>query len=706
MTALSNFLVLLALFLLASHANAFTSHSSVAGNKVWVNHSIGLQQPMSDPTNKPSHEPICKPTNDQINDQTTNQTTQGLEQDALLPDNLSSKMDDVIQIRKTHSEYTQSYQVAILVPFISFHSKSFGLAYCWVHSHRQITVDLFQALHSIWFACIKRSFTSARVLISTFNSLTLSSRMACWVCTLMVKVPLLHQTNNAVPSEWWHKQQYYVPFASCWDLHQSAKAALKAIVEVQASADKPKPNNASSFDDKPSSTLQLVVASVNDKLSKGSNKTNHASSFRHRASSTLQLVVASIDNKFSKGSTKSNNALPFGGKPNKSIDCKSPSSIFQFVVASIPILNPEGVQAPSNIKVYCCVNFVVLIIIPNFEEAQATPANSTLIVGYHYSKISLPFCKDCRIFCEGVKDDDDAFIEQQPGNDDDDVGNDEDKYNGISLVGLSGFNLVSLSGINGLIGRMGLVGLVGISCLVGGISLISLVGISGFGLVSLIGLGNLSVIGLIGLNGFSLISLIGPSGISGLVDHIGLDFIGHNGLVDFMGLGLDGFIGLGLIGFIGLSLGSLINGISLIGLLGLIGFIGLIGLVSFGLNGLIGKGIIVNSLQFEIEMKQSQHDLFQRESWLWCEGTVFSSLAGLDSVFGNALQNATQLFFDRIPQMTKYYVMRECENIHSWISLRGDLVFSHQQGIYGFKFPKRFLEISSRDLTLLSILII
>ncbi len=76
MTALSKFLVLLALFLLASHANAFTSHSSVAGNQVWINHLIQLQQPMSDPTNKPSREPIRKPTNDQINDQTTNQTMQ------------------------------------------------------------------------------------------------------------------------------------------------------------------------------------------------------------------------------------------------------------------------------------------------------------------------------------------------------------------------------------------------------------------------------------------------------------------------------------------------------------------------------------------------------------------------------------------------------------------------------------------------------
>ncbi len=56
--------------------------------------------------------------------------------------------------------------------------------------------------------------------------------------------------------------------------------------------------------------------------------------------------------------------------------------------------------------------------------------------------------------------------------------------------------------------------------------------------------------------------------------------------------------------------------------------------------------------------------------------------------------------------MTKYCIMRECDNIHSWISLSGDLTFSQQDGIHGFEFPKRFLEISSRDLTLFSILII
>jgi hypothetical protein len=50
-----------------------------------------------------------------------------------------------------------------------------------------------------------------------------------------------------------------------------------------------------------------------------------------------------------------------------------------------------------------------------------------------------------------------------------------------------------------------------------------------------------------------------------------------------------------------------------------------------------------------------------------------------------------------------------CENIHSWISLVGDLVFSHQGEIYGFKFPKRFfgdLFQRSHSFFSLSILII
>jgi hypothetical protein len=53
-------LILLAIFLPASYAHAFTSLSPVVGNQVQVNHLIPFQQPMSYLTNEPSREPICE----------------------------------------------------------------------------------------------------------------------------------------------------------------------------------------------------------------------------------------------------------------------------------------------------------------------------------------------------------------------------------------------------------------------------------------------------------------------------------------------------------------------------------------------------------------------------------------------------------------------------------------------------------------------
>ena len=91
MTALSKFLVLLAIFLLANLGDTFINLSSAAGYLVRVNHLIWFVESMSKPTNKSSSEPTWKPTNDQMNDQTSNEKIQQLEQDALLPDNLSSK---------------------------------------------------------------------------------------------------------------------------------------------------------------------------------------------------------------------------------------------------------------------------------------------------------------------------------------------------------------------------------------------------------------------------------------------------------------------------------------------------------------------------------------------------------------------------------------------------------------------------------------
>ncbi len=267
--------------------------------------------------------------------------------------------------------------------------------------------------------------------------------------------------------------------------------------------------------------------------------------------------------------------------------------------------------------------------------------------------------KDCGIFCEGE-------WEQQR------------QLNGYTnLVGVGLIVHISLVGCTEFIGLDGLIGCIGRNDLIGIISLVGLVGI----------------VGLIGHNG-----LVGLINLVDLIDHIGRNsFVGPIGLVGLL---------IELIKLISLiNLGS-ISLISLIGLIGFIGLIGLDGLVGFGLNGLIGISIILVRLgiiciDFEIGTQLSQCYTFVREGWLWCVRRVLSSLAGLDSDFENALQNAKQLFSVRIPLMTKYFVMRECDNI-----LRGYLflvttVLSHQDGIYGFKFPNRFSEISCscRDLT-------
>jgi hypothetical protein len=90
-----------------------------------------------------------------------------------------------------------------------------------------------------------------------------------------------------------------------------------------------------------------------------------------------------------------------------------------------------------------------------------------------------------------------------------------------------------------------------------------LVGFIRLGLVSFFGFGLIELVKLIGL--------VDPSGI--------ISLIGHNGLIGFIGLGLVGFIGLGLVS-----------------LVGLIGHSSLVGPTSFnGISGLIGQISLVDS---------------------------------------------------------------------------------------------------------------
>jgi hypothetical protein len=303
-----------------------------------------------------------------------------------------------------------------------------------------------------------------------------------------------------------------------------------------------------------------------------------------------------------------------------------------------------------------------------------------------------------------------------------------------------GVSSISLNGHNGDISLIGL-GFISYAC-----RLVSFIGLGGHnGDISLIGLGFvLSVRWLISFIGLSLLSFM-DLGLAGLINDISLISPScHNGLVGFMGLSLVGLIGLGRISLIGQI--SLVGQISLIighnclnGIIGL-GLVSLVNLVGLsGINDLVSLDSLVAAIiaaaEFLVVMATQAAaakthgvaiklasstkttnaaiwyycaalllvllSLIWRESGLWCECRVFPSLAGLDLVFENALQNAKQLFYISLPQMTKYCIMRECENIlcgYLYV-YDGDLVFVILKGIYGFKFPKRFLEISSRDLT-------
>jgi hypothetical protein len=96
--------------------------------------------------------------------------------------------------------------------------------------------------------------------------------------------------------------------------------------------------------------------------------------------------------------------------------------------------------------------------------------------------------------------------------------------------------------------------------------------------------------------------------------------------------------------------------------------------------------------------------LFMKEIWL---GHVLLPRLNSYSYFGDALQNAKQLFSVRLPLMTKYFVMRECENILSRCLCVVTTAFSQQDVISIFKFHKSsewFFEISCRDLSSLSTL--
>jgi hypothetical protein len=370
-------------------------------------------------------------------------------------------------------------------------------------------------------------------------------------------------------------------------------------------------------------------------------------------------------------------------------------------------------------------NLLLLPVRDSTASMVATLANLSLqLIVVIFCKISFHFCEDCRIFCEGeyqVKNDGYAINKQYQVKDDGYAINKHhlplSAFGLISSFGhnlafgiIMAFGIISFSGFGfvGLIIRNGLIGLIGINGLIshmviGHVGPIDCIGLNGHigrnGLIDHVGFVSHTDLASASINSLSLISLvcIGLIGFIGLgISFIGLG-IGYTGLIGLIGFGIVGYTGLvGLISLIGLGLISLVGHIGLIGLVGLIdlGGISIVGLVDLGgislvslmdligghishglglvgligLNGRIGLNShidvvgLINSMEFEIPCY-----LFVREGWLWCVRRL-CSLARLDSdfFFRHGLQYAKQLFYSGIPQTTKYFVMRECEDIPTW----------------------------------------
>jgi hypothetical protein len=318
-----------------------------------------------------------------------------------------------------------------------------------------------------------------------------------------------------------------------------------------------------------------------------------------------------------------------------------PSCIHQLIVKLTPNTDSEGVLAQENILNATCAILT--------SEGARVPTSKLIVI---YSKKSLHFREDCEMFCEGEWEEQSQQPKHDLIDHYGVIGRADlidlikfDGYNGlvkcnglvdfIGVVGFVGLNrlvgIVGLSFLDDLIGLVDLVkiakpgingrnGLIGHISIVGQVGLVGLVdlglvGHPGSGLVghtglsldgiSLVGLGFFGVNGLISIVSLvdhisllvSQISLVNPIGLK-LISHVCLnsrfsilDFIGHNGLIGFIDLGVS-FIDLSLD-----SLGGLIGHISLVGrcIIGLIESAASSNHWPISLIGVIGLGLIASS---------------------------------------------------------------------------------------------------------------
>ena len=207
MNAMEQFLVHLMIFLSASYVNAFLSLNHVAGDQIWLNHMIWFKE-----TNKQN----CEANFDSIINLDGQTTNQRLEWNAELLNVLSTK----------HTPELPSSQPVQYDEEIIRRSPNATNA-----------ASSQQALLSIQYVSANNTqqFSSACFPFSTIHS-NLSSELSCWVHSLAVKV---QASSTLTASRHAFALLAFDPVTST-NQNSFATIALKAIVEMQASADSPK----------------------------------------------------------------------------------------------------------------------------------------------------------------------------------------------------------------------------------------------------------------------------------------------------------------------------------------------------------------------------------------------------------------------------------------------------------------------------------
>jgi hypothetical protein len=179
--------------------------------------------------------------------------------------------------------------------------------------------------------------------------------MTCWVCTLTVKVPVT--LSKELPAGFGLRSARTINLPAGLGLHSANSSDLSADVGLRTASQ----NSNRMF--------QLIVRYVFTVRFKQQYQRKPQQDFVDVwSSNAISNVNLQTTNNFQQG---------FASHFNKGF-------FFKFIINSVS----EGARTPL----------------------------SMLIVGYRYSKIFLHFCGNCRIFCEGVKGNENGIIKPQSAN--------------------------------------------------------------------------------------------------------------------------------------------------------------------------------------------------------------------------------------------------------------------------------------------------